>query len=129
MYIENVRSGYQGNGQQVTRRGRFLMLVQPAGVAGCDSPIKAIVRKVAMRQCGAWMMGVARVMGRTLTLSGAYGADGLTMGVDDDIYARAVAVPAQLVEMWNKGGGWNSCGSEAPAMRMWALEHMDELTA
>jgi len=33
-----------------------------------------------------------------------------------------VDVPKDLYDLWSKGGGWNSCGSEAKAMKEWATK-------
>lgn len=119
---------YDNHGQQCRSRGLFLMLCQPPGVAGCSEPIKCCVRKVAMSQCGHWMMGKARIYGKTYSLSGSYGSDGLTMSVPQEVYDRLpLELPPELVEAWNKGGGHNSAGSEGPALRKWALEHLEEL--
>ncbi len=89
--------------------------------------IRALVRKVAMRQCGHFMMGRARVFGHTLSLSGTYGGDGLTVTVPREVFDRAVPIPQELHDAWNKGGGHNSAGSEATAMREWALANLDRL--
>lgn len=131
MYLKNDGfAGYDRDGQQIRQRGLFLMLIQPEGVAGCSAPIKACVRKVALRQCGYWMIGRARIYSRSFSVSGAYGADGLTMGVPRDVYDRLpVTLPNDLREAWNKGEGWNSAGKEAPDMRKWALQNLDELRA
>lgn len=53
-------------------------------------------------------------------LSGAYGADGLIRDVPPEVYALGVDMPKELHEKWNKGGGHNSVGSEAPDMDAWA---------
>jgi hypothetical protein len=119
MYIEETRSGYEG-GKQVVRRARFLIMVQPESGCGWYAT-RALVRKVALRQLGHWMMGCARAFGQTLRLSGAYGNDGLPLTVPDSIYEKATPVPRNLLEAWNKGGGWNGCGSEAKAIREWAV--------
>lgn len=66
--------------------------------------------------------GTARVKGHTITLSGAYGSDGLPCMVLDAVYEAGIELPSVLVELWNKGEGWNSAGNEAPAMRAWALK-------
>jgi hypothetical protein len=89
--------------------------------------IRALVRKVAMSQRGHWMMGRARVFGHSLSLSGSYGGDGLTVTVPREIFDRAVPIPPELHEAWNKGGGHNSAGNEALAMRDWALANLDKL--
>ncbi len=89
--------------------------------------IRALVRKVAMRQCGHWMMGIAHAFGHRLSLSGSYGGDGLTVTVPRDVFDQAVPIPQDLHDAWNKGGGWNSAGSEAGAMRTWALANLTKL--
>lgn len=91
-------------------------------------PIKAIVRHTSLKELGPWMMGFARVQGHRITLSGSYGADGLICTVPDAVYsAHGLELPADLREAWNKGGGWNSAGSEAPLMRKWALANLAAL--
>jgi hypothetical protein len=85
-------------------------------------PIRAIVRYTRLRQFGHFMMGFARVNGHRLTLSGSYGSDGLPMSVPDVVYNLGTELPQDLYDAWNKGGGWNSAGSEAPSMRQWALK-------
>lgn len=84
-------------------------------------PIRAIVRYVRMRQMGHWMMGSARIGTERITLSGSYGSDGLPTSVSDSAYESGVELPQYLYDAWNKGGGWNSAGSEAGMMREWAL--------
>lgn len=129
MYLQqDGRVTYAADGSQRRSGGLFLMLVQPVGVAGCAAPIKACVRRVALQQCGCWMLGRVKLYGESCSVSGAYGADGLTMGVSQVVYDRLpVALPLDLVEAWNKGEGWNSAGREGPAIRAWALENLDSL--
>ena len=126
MYI-NPTTRYYDNAGQHTARGNFLILVQ------CDDlktkEIRAIVRKVALHQCGHWMMGSARAFGHRIAISGAYGHDGLPCTVPDDVFEKAIPIPADLYNAWNKGGGWNSCGSEAPLMRQWANKNIRALSS
>ena len=75
-----------------------------------------------MHQCGHWMMGSARAFGHKISLSGSYGGDGLPCDVPMAVYEKATLVPKELIEAWNKGEGWNSAGTEAPAMAKWAVE-------
>ena len=84
-------------------------------------PIRGIVRYVRMKQLGHFMMGSATVGKHRLILSGSYGSDGLPDSVPDEVYEAGVELPKELIEQWNTGGGWNDAGSEAPAMREWAL--------
>jgi hypothetical protein len=67
------------------------------------------------------MMGRVNLRGRWHTVSGAHGSDGLPMTVDA-LPNDAKPLPRELYDGWNKGGGWNSSGNEAPAMRLWARE-------
>jgi hypothetical protein len=129
MYISrDVRTYYEGT-SQCTTRGLFLLLIQPkGGIESANKPIKALVRKVAMKQLGHFMMGYARIYGQSIVVSGSYGGDGLTCSVPLEIYEKAqVTIPQDLYDAWNHGGGHNSCGSEAPLMRKWALENLESL--
>ena len=123
MYIRPSFSYYRG-AEQCTPRGLFLLLLQPEratiGETCARDNIYACVRKVALRQCGAWLMGRVNLGGQWHGVSGAYGHDGLPMTVKA-LPRDAVPLPAELYDAWNKGGGWNSAGNEAPAMRAWAL--------
>jgi hypothetical protein len=92
-----------------------------------EPQIRALVRKVSMHQCGHFMMGRARIGKKTIGLSGSYGGDGLTVSVPRDIWERGLPLPKELHDAWNKGGGWNSAGSEAPLMAEWALANLDKL--
>jgi hypothetical protein len=67
------------------------------------------------------MMGSVRIKGKSLTVSGAYGSDGLPKSVPREIWELGVELPQDLYDKWNTGGGWNSAGSEAQAVRDWAL--------
>lgn len=137
MYLQPPQGYCNASGEQFARRGLFLILVQRDPYEGTQGkldppcrpwPIRAIVRKVALHQCGHFMMGSARAFGERIPISGAYGSDGLPRTVSQRVYERAVPVPAELIEAWNKGGGWNSSGSEGPSMREWALANLDKLT-
>jgi hypothetical protein len=119
MYLDRGRCYYVGSEQRCAA-GRFLLLLQLRGGGGPDGTF-AVVRKVALRQFGAWMMGKARIhgKGKWATVSGSYGSDGLPMTVDE-LPPDAVLLPRHLYDAWNKGGGWNCAGGEAQAMREWA---------
>lgn len=132
MYIQKTLTGYDKEGTQVAWRALFLILVHRQTRWEEDKPVfgeetRAIVRKVALRQLGHFMMGSARVKGKSLTISGSYGGDGNGIQVSDDIFDAAVPLPPDLVDAWNKGEGWNGAGAEACAMRTWALANLDRL--
>ena len=125
MYIAGTRGYYDADGTQHSGRGSFLMLCQTDG----SDEIRAIVRTVALHQLGHFMMGTARARGHSITVSGAYGGDGLPVTVPADVFAAAVPLPDRLRQAWAHGGGWNSAGGEAAEMRAWAIEHVDALRA
>jgi len=98
------------------------------GVLGC-MPMRGLVRRTAFHQLGNFMMGHVTITGKTdgvpwkhrVSLSGTYGGDGLTCDVPREVYDKGTDVPPELVAAWNTGDGWNSAGSEGPAMRAWGL--------
>lgn len=120
MYIQAPSRGYTHDGQQFCRRAPFLLLLQNGD---WNSQIYGVVRTVALHQCGHWMMGKARILDKSYTVSGSYGNDGLTLSVDT-IPPDAKPLPDDLREAWNTGGGWNSAGSEAEAMAEWARKEL-----
>jgi len=120
MYIDQSGHRYYKGTEQHHTRAPFLILVQPDDYEQRHAPIRALVRKVSMHQCGQWMMGSAKAFGHKITLSGSYGGDGLPTSVPQEVYDKATPVPQELIDAWNNGGGWNSAGSEAPAMAEWA---------
>lgn len=85
----------------------------------------ACVRHVSLRQFGHFMIGTARIAGQSVTVSGSYGSDGMPMDYEKltpQARTKLVRVPDELTEQFWNGGGHNSAGKEAPAMRQWALE-------
>lgn len=122
MFITTRYSGYNRNDEQVCA-GKFLILMtddsKPFDTTA--NPIRGMVRYVHMSPLGNFMMGLITVKGHKLSLSGSYGADGLCKDVPTDVYNLGVELPSALVEKGNHGGGWNSAGNEADAMRQWAL--------
>ena len=138
MYLLNDGFTYYDNSGQHRSRGAFLLLLDRDNA----DELRAIVRKVALSQCGHFMMGTARVFGQSIPVSGAYGSDGLPRTIDrmdyhlddnykvivdnpqwvDRVWQSAVPLPDHLYAQWANGGGWNSAGREAPAIRQWAIE-------
>ena len=131
MYLGNDSSyTYYAGTEQRHSRGNFLLLLSLKPYNPDHdfmTETRAVVRKVALAQCGHWMLGTARIAGKSYTVSGAYGAAGLTLDVDQKAYDLGVPVPRELMELWSKGGGWNSAGSEAPSLREWALNNLTKL--
>lgn len=86
----------------------------------------AIVRKASLRQCGHWMMGSIRVGGKSITVSGAVGSDGLPSNYQDcpEAYRHLlVEVPADIAKVYWADHGHNDVGSAAGrTLQKWALE-------
>lgn len=120
MYLFPNSTYYGAHGQSCLR-APFLLLINKAGDPLQPGNVFAVVRQVALKQWGHWMMGKANLHGHWYTVSGSYGSDGLVMEVDK-IPKDAVALPEELYQAWAKGGGWNSAGDEAPLLREWALK-------
>ncbi len=107
---------------------QFLLFLQSENEKG-GGKIRCAVRSVTLKQFGHFMMGTARLFGKSFTVSGSYGSDGLPMTVPQEIYDQApVELPQALYDAWNKGEGWNSAGKEAPDVRKWAIENLKLLT-
>ena len=121
MYLQKTPVYYPYSGEAFIQRGNFLLLLSERGRAFGPDNCYAIVRKVALRQFGPWMMGRANLGGKWVVVSGSYGADGLVKDVDA-LPVDAIPLPLELYNAWSKGGGHNSAGSEAAAMRQWAIE-------
>jgi hypothetical protein len=122
MFLKQSVRGYDGT-EYVVRRAPFLILMQDKDDHGSPKfTVRACVRKVAMKQCGHWMMGRTRIGKKWYTLSGTYGSDGLLLSVEKDAFDKGVPLPDNLYEAWKDGGGWNSGGSEMPLMQAWALK-------
>lgn len=127
MYIKKTERYYRG-ASQATKRQWFLLLVQKKNgkERGADA-IRALVRKVAMEQCGHFMMGTARAFNRSIVVSGSYGGDGLPKRVPDEVWERSVPITEELYQAWSHGDGWNGAGKEATLMREWAIENFEKL--
>jgi hypothetical protein len=86
--------------------------------------IWATVRSVALHQCGHFMMGAAMIHGARVSISGAYGADGLPRDYQDVpkiARDRLVLVPEDIASVFWAGNGHNSAGNEAPTIHAWAV--------
>ena len=142
MYIKPTRGYYKGTSQCSSRQWFLIMCTPGKKVKAVLSdyeyyladypqsdriPIRCIVRKVALEQLGHFMMGYARAFNYVLPISGGYGNMGLPTDVDREVWDKAIPLPDNLYDAWNKGEGWNSCGSEAPLMREWAINNFEIL--
>lgn len=127
MYLTRNRSqtGYTRDGQQKAG-GSFLILFSKEP----GKEVRACVRSVRMAQCGQFMMGNANVGNARLTLSGAYGDDGLTVDagrLPAETWETLVMLPSDLVERFWHSCGHNDAREEGPAVRAWAIEHLGKL--
>lgn len=123
MYIKRSHRYYDNGGRQAVRRAEFMLLLQLRDSPRGASNVYACVRRVALRQLGQFMMGSANIGGAWYVVSGAYGSDGFPLTVDK-LPKDAKPLPKELYDAWSDGGGWNSAGDEAPAMRDWALVNL-----
>lgn len=126
------RSWHMADGEQ-RARGPYLLLLSRG------RELRALVRTVELRQLGHYMMGHFEATPREprgaatiqLSLSGAYGSDGLPRdgaeGSGALLWNYAHPVPAELAEAYWHSDGHNGPGREGPAMRAWAEEHEHEL--
>lgn len=139
MFLTNTRSGYTRDGEQFAS-GKFLLIFAhnkykwaeetgqpwqyfPEQVLG--RKLYACIRHVSLHQLGHWMMGRARIQGQVIVVSGAYGNDGLPEDYEKLTPAARkalVELPPDLVEKFWAGGGHNSTGTEAAAIREWAIK-------
>lgn len=128
MYVKSNGGYCEADGTQHTRKAPFLILMtDPRDTTLGGDHMRGIVRIVAMRSCGNFMMGQARVKGHTISLSGSYGGDGLPVyKVPQEVYDAGKDIPPGLYHLWNTCGGHNSCGNEAPMMRDWARKNFPE---
>ena len=124
MYIQNTPIYYRGD-QRTAQRGPFLLLLQPnqATISKTCRPENtfAVVRQVALKQMGHWMMGRANLCGKWHVISGGYGNDGLPKSIDT-LPKDAQPLPREHYDLWSNGGGHTGPGSEASTRRKWPIE-------
>lgn len=135
LYTNPSQTGYTRDGSQ-RAGGPFLILFSgeerypdPENPARTLPVVRACVRSVRLSQLGHFMMGSAQLGKYRVTLSGTYGDDGLTRDAAKypGLWETLLELPRELTtKLWN-GGGHNSAGSEAPAMRAWARANVRQL--
>lgn len=131
MFVTRDYAGYNRHGEQ-SAAGLFLILFSPPGDFSPSRPggleIRGVVRHVRMRQCGHWMMGSARIGPVRVTLSGDYGADGLTNDCPANLWPRLHPLPQELADQkWGDNTGWNSAGESGHPIRAWARKNLNTL--
>jgi len=91
----------------------------------------AYVGRVTLKQLGHFMMGSLRIGNQWLTVSGTYGSDGNTMDYEKVLPQyrhHLVEVPTAIADIfWAGEGGWNSAGSEGPAMHKYGMSLLRDL--
>lgn len=122
MFLKVRRSGYTVRDEEQFCEGKFLLFLENKDDNSACQPIRCLVRHTTLKQFGHWMMGKVRIKNKSFTISGAYGSDGLPKHVPEEIYNLGIPLPQELYDLWNKGGGWNSCGSEANEISKWAKQ-------
>ena len=123
MFVKHPRRGYADSST-----GFFLALFNK----DFGGELRGCVKSIRLRQLGQWMMGEMWVQGIRVGLSGAYGSDGLPIDSEKltkDAWEKLVVLPQDLTDAFWAGGGWNSVGGEAPAIRAWANENLKVLKA
>ena len=127
MYVKSNDSYYKGTNRCIRKAPFLILMNDPKDTSIGRTHMRGIVRMVAMQQLGHFIIGIARIKNFSITLSGSYGGDGLPVyKVPQEVYDAGKDIPEWLYELWNKGGGHNSCGSEAEEMRKWAKENFPE---
>lgn len=126
MYLGNVERYCDSHGTQFVRKSNYLLFVQTKAM---DSEIRAVVRKVALKQWGHWMMGTARMFGESITVSGSLGSDGLPQTVSQEIFDRACLIPEEVLQVWKQDTGHNGIEAKTHnALSLWAKENLIELS-
>jgi hypothetical protein len=129
VFVKDARGGYNRHGEQFAY-GWFLLIFQRDWTPGAEPQpleLRACIRYAHLAQCGHFMMGTVSVGACRISLSGSYGHDGLPLTAPAGIWERLHPVPKDLQDAFWSGGGHNSAGSEAPALRAWALAHFKDL--
>lgn len=137
MFLQ-CKSGYDKDGQQ-RASGPFLIVAQKPG-KDSKPELRAVVRHVAMRQLGHFMVASVKLGGFNLVLSGTYGSDGLPVNfgqhfIDHEpatfteeqantLFDVMVPLPAELQAAFWQGGGHNTGGNEMEPLRQWAKANL-----
>lgn len=120
MFLNGLsRSYYMRDGSQRASGFFLILMCLPDG-----NDIRGLVRSVALRQSGHFMVGTVKINIAShvfdFRIEGTYGNNGLIRDVSTEVFFLGTPLPPELREAWNKGGGHNSAGSEAPLMDDWA---------
>lgn len=87
-------------------------------------PMRAVVRRVALRQSGIRLVGQTRVGPDKLEeVGGYYGRFGSPCFVSSAAYAKGIELPSELFNAYVN----SSNGEEREMIKAWALENLDAL--
>lgn len=105
---------------------RDISVKDPECYANGKPVLYALVRKCSMHQCGNFMMGAIRVGGKSITVSGPIGSDGLPLNLQelpkDHRLRYVVRVPEDIAAAYWDNNGWNDVDANAAkVLRNWAL--------
>lgn len=135
MFIKSARSYSMASGEQ-RASGSFLALFTNHNSGFTKTTeIRAFVRWVLMKQLGQWMMGQMEIPQHaggkaSVTLSGAYGEDGLTCDVkeSDQYWDSLWPLPEDLAYLfWADNTGWNDAGVTGKYVHSWASRNESAL--
>jgi|SRR5579859_2006784 len=119
MYVGRGRGTYYVGTEQHASRAPFLILASSDKKdANGYCTLYGIVRKVALAQCGHFMMGTARIAGTSITVSGPFGGDGLPKDYDnlpEKVQALFTLVPSDLAQQY-----WTDNPRANANLRGWA---------
>ena len=139
MIIGHGQGYYDRHGQQHSGRRQYLALFSwnryKAAKEGQTQDVLcypngkprlwAAVRSCALSQFGHFMMGTIRIGGKSITVSGPIGHDGLPLDLQDvplTHHARLTEVPADIAALYWADDGHNDIGSARTALQQWAKE-------
>lgn len=143
MFLTTSNTYYDSSGSQHASKAWYLILatldtgdrdIEHYTCATCGEPhpsLYANARKVAMSQCGQFMMGIARIGGNSIVVSGQFGSDGLPkhMGTEPWHTLRAETLPyftklpdSVASSYWHSGADYHAGKSgDYTMLRAWAL--------
>lgn len=115
MFLRLDDKHYDRYGQQMAR-GLFLILFSK------DKEIRAVTRTVTLRQLGHFMMGSARVGGKKIAVSGAFGNDGLPRDAPASLWDKLLPVPQKIAEQF-----WHDKKGSDKLLIEWATKRKFDL--
>lgn len=103
MFISDGRTAYTNDGQQVSSGWYLIVADDAAAPLQLRPPLRALARKVTLRQCGQFMMGTTTIHGETIGVSGAFGNDGLSKSLPTVLFDQLNPIPDVIVDAFWAG--------------------------